>query len=198
MNHTILGESGLSVSPIAFGTWQLSPRFWGELSKDEAVAAMRFAFDQGINFIDTADAYGDDYGESVVGEAIRELPRDELVVVTKVFNHFNLDGSRYPDLSPDHLVERCEASLRRLGIERIDLYPAPQTALAHPQGLRTHSSPGHGIQMLRMYHYTPAIRSVATRSPSVSLDPCRVAQAIARATRRLQPLPRPRHERLRS
>lgn len=69
MNHTILGESGLSVSPMAFGTWQLSPRFWGELSKDEAVAAMRFAFDQGINFIDTADAYGDDYGESVVGEA---------------------------------------------------------------------------------------------------------------------------------
>ncbi len=122
MDRIMLGESGLSVSPISFGTWQLSPRFWGELAKEEAVAAMRSGFEQGINFIDTADAYGDGYGESVVGEAIKDLPRDELVIVTKVFNHFNPDGSRYPDLSPDHLVERCEASLSRLGIETIDLY----------------------------------------------------------------------------
>ena len=122
MERVILGGSGLSVSPIAFGTWQLSPRFWGEQSKDDAVTAMKFAFDHGINFIDTADAYGDGYGESVVGEAVQDLPRDELVIVTKVFNHFNPDGSRYPDLSPGHIVERCEASLRRLGIETIDLY----------------------------------------------------------------------------
>jgi len=122
MDRVQLGESGLSVSPVCFGTWQLSPRFWGEQSKDDAVAAMKLAFDQGINFIDTADAYGDGYGESVVGEAIKDLPRDELVIVTKVFNHFNPDGSRYPDLTPDHVAERCEASLGRLGVETIDLY----------------------------------------------------------------------------
>ncbi len=122
MDRVILGESGLSVSPVCFGTWQLSPRFWGERSKDDAIAAMKLAFDRGINFIDTADAYGDGYAECVVGEAIKDLPRDELVIVTKVFNHFNPDGSRYPDLSPDHLIERCEASLGRLGIEAIDLY----------------------------------------------------------------------------
>jgi aryl-alcohol dehydrogenase-like predicted oxidoreductase len=122
MQRVILGESGLSVSPVAFGTWQLSPRFWGEQSKEEAMAAMRLAFDKGINFFDTADAYGDGYAETVLGEVIRDLPRDELVIVTKVFNHFNPDASRYPDLSPEHIVERCEASLKRMGIETIDLY----------------------------------------------------------------------------
>jgi len=122
MERVILGESGLSVSPVAFGTWQLSPRFWGEQSKEEAMAAMRLAFDKGINFFDTADAYGDGYAETVLGEAIRDLPRDELVIVTKVFNHFNPDASRYPDLSPEHIEERCEASLQRMGIETIDLY----------------------------------------------------------------------------
>jgi aryl-alcohol dehydrogenase-like predicted oxidoreductase len=116
-----LGESGLSVSPVAFGTWQLSPRFWGEQSKDDAIAAMQLAVERGINFFDTADAYGDGHAELVVGEAIRDLPRDQLVICTKWFNHFNPDGSRYPDLSREYLVSRCEASLKRLGVETIDL-----------------------------------------------------------------------------
>ncbi len=122
MDRVNLGNSGLSVSPVALGTWQLSPRFWGDQSKDDIIAAVQLAFDRGVNFIDTADAYGDGYAESVVGEALKDLPRDELVIATKVFNHFNPDGSRYPDLSPDHIIERCEASLGRLGIETIDLY----------------------------------------------------------------------------
>ena len=121
MKRVTLGRSGLTVSPVAFGTWQLSPRFWGEQSKSDAIAAMRLAFERGINFFDTADAYGDGYAESVLGEALRELPRDELVIATKFFNHFNPDATRYPDLSPSHLVDRCEASLKRLGIETIDL-----------------------------------------------------------------------------
>jgi len=122
MDRVVLGESGLSVSPIAFGTWQLSPRFWGSQSKDDAMAAMKLAFDKGINLFDTADAYGDGYAETVLGEAIKDLPRQELVLVTKAFNHFNPDGSRYPDLSPEHLMARCEASLERMGVETIDLY----------------------------------------------------------------------------
>ena len=57
-----------------------------------------------------------------LGEAVQQLPRDEIIIATKIFNHYNPDGSRYPDLSPDHIVERCEASLKRLRIEAIDLY----------------------------------------------------------------------------
>ncbi|MHC4086655.1 MAG: aldo/keto reductase, partial [Planctomycetota bacterium] len=57
MNHRIvLGSMGLEVSEICFGTWQLSPRFWGEQSKTDILAAMNTAFDAGINFFDTADA----------------------------------------------------------------------------------------------------------------------------------------------
>ena len=85
MERVTLGESGLSVSPISIGTWQLSPRFWGEQSKEDAISAMKLAFEKGINFIDTAEAYGDGYAETVVGETVKELPRDELVIATKVF-----------------------------------------------------------------------------------------------------------------
>lgn len=122
MDRVVLGDSDLSVSPIAVGTWQLSPRFWGPQSKDDAMAAMKFAFDRGINFFDTAEAYGDGYAETVLGEVVRDLPRDELVLATKVFNHFNPDGSRYPDLSPEHITARCDVSLDRMGVETIDLY----------------------------------------------------------------------------
>ena len=117
-----LGGSGLEVSPVCFGTWQLSPRFWGEQPKEQLLAAMRVALESDINFFDTSDAYGDGYAESVLGEFLAEVPRDEVIVTTKVFNHYNPDASRYPDLSPKHIVERCEASLNRLGTDRIDLY----------------------------------------------------------------------------
>jgi len=122
MNRSILGNTGLQVSPLCFGTWQLSPRFWGELSKSEIFAAMHTAYDAGINFFDTADAYGDGYAETVLGEFLAEKQRDDIVVCTKVFNHFNPDGSRYPDLSSAHVRERCELELQRLSIETIDLY----------------------------------------------------------------------------
>ena len=122
MERVKLGTSGLEVSPVSIGTWQMSPRFWGEQSKDDYIAALRYAFENGVNFIDTAEAYGDGYAETVVGEAIQGLPRDELVIATKVFNHFNEDGTRYPDLSPDHIAARCEVSLSRMGTETIDLY----------------------------------------------------------------------------
>lgn len=122
MNRVELGSSGLSVSPISIGTWQLSPRFWGEQSKEDYISALRYAVENGVNFIDTAEAYGDGYAETVVGEAVKDLNRDDLVIATKVFNHFNDDGTRYPDLSPEHITARCDVSLGRMGIETIDLY----------------------------------------------------------------------------
>ena len=116
------GSTGLQVSPVCFGTWQLSPRFWGPQPEEELVAAMQAAFDNGINFFDTAEAYGDGLAEIVLGKFLHRVPRDKVVVTTKVFNHFNPDGSRYPDLSQAHVMERCELSLKRLGVETIDIY----------------------------------------------------------------------------
>jgi aryl-alcohol dehydrogenase-like predicted oxidoreductase len=121
-NTIILGRTGLEVSRLAFGTWQLSPRFWGEVPAAQVADAIRTAFDLGINFFDTADAYGDGLAEGVLGETLRQVPRDRVIIATKVFNHYNPDGSRYPDLSPAHIRERCEASLQRLRTDYIDLY----------------------------------------------------------------------------
>ena len=117
-----LGRSGLEVSPICHGTWQLSPRFWGEQPRDFMIAAARKALDVGVNFFDTADAYGDGLAEQVLGEALRPLPREQVVVATKVYHHFYPDGRRHPDLSRRYIEEECEASLRRLQMDYIDLY----------------------------------------------------------------------------
>ncbi len=121
-NRVVLGASALNVSPVCFGTWQLSPRFWGDLPKKEILRAMDKALELGINFYDTADAYGDGYAETVLGEFLRGKPRDRVVVCTKVFNHFLPDGTRYPDLSPEYIRQRCDIELRRLGIDCLDLY----------------------------------------------------------------------------
>jgi len=83
---------------------------------------MRTAFDAGVNFFDTADAYGDGLAETVVGEFLGQVPRDRVVVVTKVFNHFNPDATRYPDLSPAHIRERCDIQLKRMQTDYVDVY----------------------------------------------------------------------------
>ena len=122
MYRVTLGESKLSVSSICYGSWQLSPKFWGEQPHDVLSDAMRRAFDVGINFYDTADAYGDGLSETVMGEALKDLPRDEIVIATKVFHHFYPDGRRHGDLSKDYILAECDAQLKRLQTDYIDLY----------------------------------------------------------------------------
>jgi aryl-alcohol dehydrogenase-like predicted oxidoreductase len=179
-DRIVFGATGLEVSPICFGTWQLSPRFWGEQSKADALAAMHVAYEAGINFYDTADAYGDGYAETVVGEFLAGKPRESYVICTKVFNHFNPDASRYPDLSPDHIRQRCDLQLKRLGIEVIDLYLLhlfdPMTDLADiaetmdslkKQGkIRSYGVSNHTVEQLRAHRRFGAYDAV---QPSYSL-----------------------------
>jgi aryl-alcohol dehydrogenase-like predicted oxidoreductase len=128
-----LGRSELRVSPICYGTWQMSPRFWGEFDEATMSASIRRAFELGINFFDTADAYGDGLSEQVLGRAIRDLPREELVIATKLYHHILPDARRYGDLSGDYVPQACEASLRRMGIDHIDLYQCHSfDPLTHP------------------------------------------------------------------
>ncbi len=117
-----LGASGLRVSPICFGTWQLSPRFWGKVPQQPIVKAVQRAFDLGINFFDTADAYGEGLSERVLGQALKPLPRAELVIATKVYWNFTNPKARYGDLSRAHILAGCEASLKRMKLDYIDLY----------------------------------------------------------------------------
>jgi aryl-alcohol dehydrogenase-like predicted oxidoreductase len=128
-----LGRTELEVSPICFGTWQLSPRFWGPQPEQEIVAAIRRGFEIGINFYDTADAYGDGLAEQVLGRAIKGIARDQVVIATKVFHHFFPDGRRFADLTGPYIRQACEASLKRLDMDYIDLYQCHSwDALAHP------------------------------------------------------------------
>jgi aryl-alcohol dehydrogenase-like predicted oxidoreductase len=122
MERVSLGRSGLSVSPVCYGGWQANPKFWGEVPLEDLIAAPRRAFEVGVNFFDTADAYGDGRGEEILGEAVSVLPRDEIALATKVFHRFYPDGHRHGDLSKGYVLAECDASLKRLGTDYIDLY----------------------------------------------------------------------------
>ncbi len=122
MQSAQLGKTDLRVSRICFGCWQLSPTFWGNVPLEEWTAALRRASELGINFLDTADAYGDGFAESTLGEFFaREGGRDRWIVATKFY--WNIEAKdRFPDTRPAYILRACEASLKRLRTDRIDLY----------------------------------------------------------------------------
>lgn len=122
MKRTTLGRSGLDVSRIAFGTWQLGGE-WGSVDAEEAKAAIRHALDLGVNFFDTAEAYGFGESEQMLGEALRpELNsnRDSVVIATKGGINPGKEPAR--DSSRAWLRSGVESSLKALGVDYIDLY----------------------------------------------------------------------------
>ena len=122
MKYAQLGKSDLIVSRICFGCWQLSPRFWGEVPLEPWHEALKKALDVGVNFLDTADAYGDGYAEESLGTFLaQEGLRDRFMIATKFFWNFQKE-ERHPDTRYEYILEECEASLRRLRTDRIDLY----------------------------------------------------------------------------
>ncbi|MWA07789.1 aldo/keto reductase [Streptomyces sp. BA2] len=121
--YTRLGRTGLRVSRICLGT----VNFGGRVVEPEARELLDYAVDSGINFVDTANMYGwreyKGYTEDVIGRWLASRPslRDEVVLATKVGNPMS-DGLNEQGLSARHIVSACEASLRRLGTDWIDLY----------------------------------------------------------------------------
>lgn len=118
MKYRNVGHSGLKVSEIALGSWLT----YGTAAEQKAAdACIEKAFESGINFFDTANAYNRGEGEKAMGAALKPYQRSSYVLSTKVFFPMG-EGLNDRGLSRKHIFEQCEASLKRLGVDYIDLY----------------------------------------------------------------------------
>jgi aryl-alcohol dehydrogenase-like predicted oxidoreductase len=120
-----LGNSDLCLTPIGFGAWALGGAGWqyslGPQDDNESIAAIHCALDSGINWIDTAAVYGLGHSEEVIARAVRSAPCKPYVF-TKCSVRWRKDRSMYNSLKAKSLTEEVDGSLRRLGVEAIDLY----------------------------------------------------------------------------
>ena len=136
MEYRKLGQSDLEVSVVTFGAWAAGGWMWGGTERTEAVKAIRAGFDFGVTSIDTAPVYGQGLSEEIVGEAIKGMPRDKVQILTKYglswsdtkgaffFHSTNNEGKPleiYRYAGKAAVKKECEASLKRLGTDYIDL-----------------------------------------------------------------------------
>lgn len=139
MEYRKLGNSDLQVSAITFGAWAAGGWMWGSTDRKEAVEAIRASYDVGVTSIDTAPIYGQGTSEEIVGEAIRDIPRDRVQLLTKFGMRWDLDSAKgdfamhtkdnsgkaldvYRYAGKESVIYECEQSLKRLGTDYIDLY----------------------------------------------------------------------------
>ncbi len=128
MNYRRLGKTGLKVSEVGFGSWAIggpseavgTPWGWGEVSERDAIAAVQRARELGVNFFDTADVYGNGHSEELLGKALG--PGWNSVYVASKTGNVVRGGQEAKDWSREHITRSCEASLRRLRKDVIDLY----------------------------------------------------------------------------
>jgi len=118
LEYRELGETGMRVSGISLGTWAFGSE-WGTVSDEDSYASLNRAIDLGVNFLDTADVYGDGHSEKLIGKLLKVRPNDEIFVATKAGRRLDphtADGYNYENLSA--FVER---SLANLGVKALDL-----------------------------------------------------------------------------
>lgn len=118
MEYRDLGQTGMRVSEISLGTWAFGDG-WGTVSEDDALGALNRAVDLGVNFLDTADVYGDGRSERLIARLLKDRPNDEIQVATKAGRR--LDPHTPEGYDYDHLSAFVESSLTNLGAEALDL-----------------------------------------------------------------------------
>ena len=128
MHQRKLGNTGLTVSEIGMGTWELGGREWGNIGEVDAVDLLRYAFESGVTYYDTADQYGGGRAERLLGRAFSALG-DRVVIATKLGYELDSDGWishgwEHPafNVSPDYIRLAAEGSLTRLKRDVIDIY----------------------------------------------------------------------------
>jgi aryl-alcohol dehydrogenase-like predicted oxidoreductase len=130
MQRRQLGRSGLEISTIGIGSWAIGGFQWGGQDDAASIAAIHAAVDHGVNWVDTAPIYGSGHSETVVGQAVRQLPPSRRPLVFTKFGLGDNSDVIARGASRRQVQAECDASLRRLGVDRIDLYqlhwPAPE------------------------------------------------------------------------
>ncbi|MBI1977163.1 MAG: aldo/keto reductase [Candidatus Omnitrophica bacterium] len=122
MHRRKLGKTGLEISELGFGCWAIGGTSYGPTDDRESLKALRHAFDQGINFFDTADTYGHGHSETLISEAFKESSkRTQVVIASKVGWDFYHGGNK-KNFDPDYIRFACGESLKRLKTDYIDLY----------------------------------------------------------------------------
>ncbi len=128
MEYRRLGQAGIELSALGFGTWIT---FGDQLDIKAAKSCMSKALELGVNFFDTAESYADGVAESITGQVLAGVRREDVVVATKLF--WGGEGPNRTGLSRKHLIEGIEGSLKRLGMEYVDLLfchrPDPETPI---------------------------------------------------------------------
>ncbi|TAL89626.1 MAG: aldo/keto reductase [Candidimonas sp.] len=129
MRHKKLGSTGLFVSELCLGTMTFGGEdgIWGHIGKLQQAQANQLvarSLEAGINFIDTADVYSGGHSEIITGQALKDLqvPRENVVIATKVFSETGTKGANSRGMSRYHIMEGVKASLKRLQLDHIDLY----------------------------------------------------------------------------
>jgi aryl-alcohol dehydrogenase-like predicted oxidoreductase len=177
MEYITYGRTGLRVSNIALGTWELGGS-WGAFDRNQAVSAIRQARADGITFFDTAQAYGFGASEQLLGEALRDdldHRRDEVVIATKGGVRL-VDGRFVRDSSPDWLRSGVEESLEHLGVDVIDLYqvhwPDPKVPLEETAGAMAELIEDGKVRHVGVSNYDVVqMRAFSGTCPVESLQP---------------------------
>ena len=119
MNYRNVGKSGLKVSEIALGSWMTDLN--GSTQEDVASETVKLAYEKGVNFFDCADAYSGGAAERFFGKVLKDYPRNELVISSKVYFPTGA-GVNDRGLSRKHIMENCERSLKNMNLDYLDLY----------------------------------------------------------------------------
>ena len=174
-----LGNSDLQLTPIGFGAWAIGGGnwdfAWGPQDDSESIRAIHQALDEGINWIDTAAIYGLGHSEEIVGEAVRSSAHNPLVF-TKCSMRWDADRKIYRSLKAASVIEELEGSLRRLGVETIDLYqihwPNPDEEVEEGWAELARQQKAGKIRWIGVSNFNVAqIKRVQEIAPVTSLQP---------------------------
>jgi aryl-alcohol dehydrogenase-like predicted oxidoreductase len=133
MHYQTLGKTGFSVSEISFGAWAIGGS-WGDVSDDQSLGALHCAIDSGVNFIDTADVYGDGRSERLIAQLKKERPRDTIHVATKAGRRLNPHTAPgYNAANLEAFIDRSLSNLKTDSLDLVQLHCPPTEVYSRPE-----------------------------------------------------------------